>query len=70
MKNTIQPKGKRKRISKGQLVASSNELIYSCIRALDIIHYYNPLTYSRVRRVVMQSNDDDVQTKTNIILNT
>lgn len=48
-------KSKRPRIAKGQLVASTNTLQLGCIKALHIAHYYNPVNFNRVRRVVLTS---------------
>ena len=69
MNQINQIKEKRKRISKGQLVASSNTIVYSCIKALEIFHYYNPLNYNRVLRVVETTSSHEPQNR-QIILNT
>lgn len=44
---------KRPRIAKGILVTSTNAVVRECAKALTIAHYYNPLSYNRVRRVVI-----------------
>ena len=49
-------KQKRPRIAKGNLVYSTNPIQLACIRALTIIHSYNPLTYKRIRREVQTTN--------------
>ena len=49
-------KSKRPRIPAiiqvGQLVASTNEKQYACIRLLTILETYNSLTYIRINRFV------------------
>lgn len=55
MSNSNQVKVKKRRIIKGTLVASSNTIKYSCIKVLDIAHYYNPLNYNRVKQVVINT---------------
>lgn len=49
-------KTKRPRIKIGILVASTNPIQLSCIKALTIAEYYRPLSFKRVRRVVLNSN--------------
>lgn len=44
---------KRPRVAKGILVTSTNAVKRECAKALNIVHYYNPLTYTRIRRVVI-----------------
>jgi hypothetical protein len=56
-------KEKRPRIAIGQLVRSTNEVQQSCIRQLCIAQYYNPNNYTRIKRKVIQSEDE--QEKTN-----
>lgn len=46
----------RPRIAKGRLVYSTNRTQFQCLKALVIEHHYNPLTFSRIRRVVIQQN--------------
>jgi hypothetical protein len=43
----------RPRIKKGVLVYSTNSTQYQCLKALVIEHHYNPLTYRRIRRIVI-----------------
>lgn len=47
---------KRPRIQIGILVASTNPIQLACIKSLTIAHYYRPLSYKRVKRVVVASN--------------
>lgn len=44
----------RPRIAKGTLVYSTNRTQYQCLKALVIEHHYNPLTFRRIRRIVIQ----------------
>lgn len=44
--------GKRPRIMRGQLVASTNATKVGCIKVLHIEHRYHYLSYKRVGRVV------------------
>jgi hypothetical protein len=46
-------KSQRPRIAKGQLVASTNPLQNALAKALTIVEYYRPISYTRVRRVVL-----------------
>lgn len=46
-------KTRRRRIAKGILVSSTNKVQQGCIRCLNIVQYYDPLTYERIRRVVI-----------------
>lgn len=48
-------KAKRPRVTKGILVTSTNLLQRQCAKALTIAHYYNPVNYNRVRRVVLNT---------------
>lgn len=48
---------KRPRIQIGILVASTNPVQLGCIKSLTIAHYSRPLTCTRVRRVVLNSNN-------------
>jgi hypothetical protein len=53
---------KRPRISKGQVVRSTNPVKQSCIKTLYIVQYYNALTYNRIKRVVLTLNPDNEKT--------
>lgn len=48
---------KRPRIAKGQLVRSTNEQQNECARTLTVMHYYRPISYVRVRRVVDKTDE-------------
>lgn len=50
MNQTKQP---RPRIAKGQVVYSTNPIQNACSRALIIVHYYNPINYKRIKRLVI-----------------
>ncbi len=47
---------KRPRIQIGILVASTNPIQLACIKELTIAQYYRPLSYVRVKRVVITNN--------------
>ena len=49
MKPTL---SKRPRIAIGVLVTSTNNLLRGCAQQLTIHHYYNPINYNRIKRVV------------------
>ena len=44
---------KRKRFVRGTLVSSTNLIQQGCIRCLNIVQYYDPITYKRIKRVVI-----------------
>lgn len=46
--------GKRKHFVKGQVVYSTNPIQNSCLRALEVIQYYCPITKKRFKRIVQQ----------------
>lgn len=55
MNNTVNITGKRPRIMRGQLVASTNMDKVGCIKVLYIEHRYIGISYKRVARVVIKS---------------